>query len=180
MKAEHWIVSAGMVFSFGVIGAAMVPGFFEDGAIPTQAVATAPGNPDARLAVQGAIQGAAQAPEANAMIPGLVPFSRATSERFQGKVVRMVSWGNDTGWGQIHIWVDNGSGPSREVSVAPDWYLKHLGCRIEENSRVRGVAFKFGKARPDAELYAKGITVDGKSCRLRNDEGFALWSNRLR
>ncbi len=179
MKAEHWIVSAGVLFSFVVIVAAIAPGFFEDGAIPTLAVAPAPGNPDARLAAD-AVQGAAQAPEANAMIPGLVPFSRATSERFQGKVVRMVSWGNDTGWGQIHIWVDNGSGPSREVSVAPNWYLKHLGCRIVENSRVRGVAFKFGKVRPDSELYVKDITVDGKSCHLRNDEGFALWSNRLR
>jgi hypothetical protein len=29
-------------------------------------------------------------------------------------------------------------------------------------------------------LFAKTIAVNGKTCRLRNDEGFALWSNRLR
>ncbi len=50
MKTEHWIVSAGVVFCFSVIVAAMAPGLFEDGAIPTQAVAPVPGNADASLA----------------------------------------------------------------------------------------------------------------------------------
>ena len=113
-------------------------------------------------------------------IPGLIPFSRAKTERFGGTVMRMSSMGPDTGWDQIHVWIDAGGGASREVSVAPQWFLQHLGCPIKEKSTIQGVGFKFDKVRPNAELYAKSIAVDGNSCRLRNDEGFALWSNQLR
>jgi len=169
MKAEHWILSAGAAFSFVVLAVALMPDAFWGNGQPNSTAAVAPADPDPLPAAQG-----------NTGAPGLVPFSRATSERFRGKVVRIVSLGSDTGWGQVHIWIDTGSGPAREVSVAPDWYLQHLGCSIADSSRVDGAAFRFSKSQPDAELYAKNINVDGKSCRLRNDEGFALWSNRLR
>ncbi len=169
MNAEHWIVSVGVAFCFAVLGAAMMPNAFWGNGNPNTAAAVAPGNPDPLPAAQG-----------NTGAPGLVPFSRAVSERFRGKVVRIVSWGSATEWGQVHIWVDSGSGPAREVSVAPNWYLQHLGCSIADNSRVQGVAFRYSKSQPDAELYAKNVTIDGKTCRLRNDDGFALWSNRLR
>lgn len=168
MNAEHWIVSVGVAFCFAVLGAAMMPNAFWGNENP---------NP-AHLPAAGA--GNAQAFQGNTEAPGLVPFSRAVSERFRGKVVRIVSWGSATEWGQVHIWVDSGSGPAREVSVAPNWYLQHLGCSIADNSRVQGVAFRYSKSQPDAELYAKNVTIDGKTCRLRNDDGFALWSNRLR
>ena len=179
MKAEQWIIGGGVIFCLIVFGAAMLPDSFLGRVISNPIVAQQSGNPDASPGA-GADMGAAPTQNFKATMPGLIPFSRATSERFRGKVVRMVSWGSDNGWGQIHIWVDDGTGPSREVSVAPDWYLQHLGCRITENVRVQGVAFNFSKSKKDGELYAKGITVDGNSCRLRNDEGFALWSNRLR
>lgn len=172
-------MSVGAAFCFFVLVAAMMPDTFWGNDISNTVAAATPGNPDPRLDA-GAGPGDARSLERNPDGPGLVPFSRAASERFRGKVVRTVSLGSDTGWGQIHIWVDNGSGPSREVSVAPNWYLQHLGCSIADNSRVQGVAFRYSKSQPDAELYAKNITIDGKSCRLRNDDGFALWSNRLR
>jgi hypothetical protein len=163
MKPEHWIITTGMIFAVLVFVAAVLPEDYQDAgtAVSSEAVA----------------QTAAKA----APTRGLVPFSRAKTNRFQGKVVRVVSLGSSTGWGQLHIWVDEGNGgPAREISVAPDWYLMHLGCTIKENTRVDGTAFSFGKARPDPELYAKKISIGGKACDLRNDEGFALWSNRLR
>ncbi len=174
MKAEHWVVAAGIAFAILVLVGAMIPEDALDGS---------------PAAVTGLVQGAgtnaaapvAEAPQQQNTATGLVPFSRAKTGRFEGKVVRIVSLGSSTGWGQLHIWIDEGAGgPAKEVSIAPDWYLMHMGCAVKERSRVNGTVFSFGNARPDPEYYAKNITIDGRTCDLRNDEGFALWSNRLR
>ena len=111
---------------------------------------------------------------------GMAPFSRAKSERFLGTVTRVKVRGENTGWSQVHIWVDNGSGTVREVSIAPKWFLGFTGCKVKGNSRVRGAGFKFDRVQSNAVLYAKNIKIGDKSCRLRNNEGFALWSNKLR
>lgn len=92
----------------------------------------------------------------------------------------MVKRGADVGWGQVHVWIAGGPDPVQEVSLAPDWFLQHLGCAVPNDARVRGMGFRFDVTRPEAELYARTVTVNGKTCRLRNDEGFALWSNKLR
>ena len=82
--------------------------------------------------------------------------------------------------GQIHIWVDDARGVERRVSVGPSWFLKYTGCTIAHDITVSGVGFMFDRAGRDPLIYAKKIIINGKKCRLRNDEGFALWSNRLR
>ncbi len=173
------IMGAGGAFCLVVLGAALVPDSFRG----SNSV-DAPLSPVRESAVSsfeaGGNAGTAQGWGRKSALPGLVPFSRAKSERFRGSVTRLTSRGENTGWNQIHIWVDNGSGTSKEVSVAPRWFLEYLGCPVQDKSRVRGVGFRFDRVRPNAELYAKNITVGKKSCRLRTDEGFALWSNQLR
>ncbi|MEG3620318.1 magnetosome protein MamS [Magnetovibrio sp. PR-2] len=191
LRPENWVVAIGVVFAVGIVVASMLPDSFwsENNTTPIAQRDGAMTTPSMRSAVGGVVQGLAggqtqgqnqaKKGQANDMM-GLVPFTRAKSVRFRGRVIRVISLGNDTGWGQMHVWLEDGSGQSQEISIAPDWYLIHMGCIIKENARVDGSAFTFGKARPIAEYYAKTISVGGKTCRLRNDEGFALWSNRLR
>lgn len=181
MKAENWIIAAGLAFTVMVLFAALLPDDTFDGSARMSSkflekgTAVVMGTGDAQTAA------APQQRQNTQAMTGMVPFTKAKTDRFEGKVVRVISLGNDTGWGQLRVWVDaGGGGTSREVSVAPDWYLMHLGCTITKGARVKGSAFTFGKKLPDSELYAKNITIDGKTCDLRNDEGFALWSNRLR
>jgi len=114
-------------------------------------------------------------------IPGLVPFSAAQTERFGGRVVDVSALGTDIGWGQVHVTVaDDTRGVTRLVSLAPTWYLQYLGCPVGRNDRVAGIAFRFDSATAmDVPLYARTVTINGRSCQLRSDEGFALWSNRL-
>ncbi len=179
MNPERLVMGAGGAFCLIVLGAALMPDSLWDSEPVDALLSSARESAPASLAAVGNA-GTDPAWGRKSAPPGLVPFSQAKSERFRGSVVRLNSRGEETGWDQIHIWVDNGSGTSKEVSVAPRWYLEYLGCRIKDNSRVRGVGFRFDRVRANAELYAKNITVRNKSCRLRNDEGFALWSNQLR
>ncbi len=179
MKAEHWVIGAGAIFSLLVLVAALLPdGIWNGGPSNSPATRLAGGETARSGAAAGAADG--QGWGRSGRVAGLVPFTQATSVRFRGRVTRMISRGSDIGWGQIHIWVDSGSGPATEISVAPNWYLQHLGCSVSQKSKVRGAAFKFSKVQSGAKLYAKNIAIGANSCRLRNDEGFALWSNRLR
>ncbi len=179
MRPERLVMGAGGAFCLVVLGAALVPDSFWGSNSIDALLSSAQESASSSFAAVGNA-GTAQGWGRKSALPGLVPFSQAKSERFRGSVVRLTSRGDNTGWSQIHIWVDNGSGTSKEVSVAPRWFLEYLGCPVQDNSRVRGVGFRFDRVRPNAELYAKNITVGKKSCRLRNDEGFALWSNQLR
>jgi len=113
---------------------------------------------------------------------GLVPFTAARTEVFSGTVLKVhkTSSGGQ-GWGQVHVWVSQRRGGVRELSLGPDWYLEYMGCTVAANMFIKGVGFDFGSTGTvDSQLYAKDVTINGAKCRLRNDEGFALWSNRLR
>ena len=188
MKADHWVLAAGAVFCIGLVGVALFPDDFRDddghGALVNPVGVSlgpsgpAPVGPDV-FAGTGAMVPPPRAWPQNAALPGLVPFTRASTERFRGDVVRAAIRGGDLGWGQVYVWVSGGPGREQEISLAPDWYLQYQGCAVSEGMKIRGVAFKFDKIRPDAEIYAKTISVNGTTCRLRNDEGFALWSNQL-
>ncbi len=112
-------------------------------------------------------------------MPGLIPFSPTKPQPFGGRVTQVASLGADVGWGQMHIWVNDGSA-LREISLAPLWYLQQVGCGNLENARVNGAGFQFDPSRPNAELYAKYVIVDGQKCLLRDDEGLALWGNPTR
>ena len=112
-----------------------------------------------------------------AALPGLSPFTPSKPLQFAGRVTQVASIGNDVGWGQIHIWIDDGTGVLRELSVAPQTYLAQIGCPPFDGTRVSGIGFNFDAGQPNAELYVKTITVGGQTCRLRDDEGLALWLN---
>lgn len=193
MKTEQWIIGGGLACFLVLVVAAIMPDDFWDANISSSAsvIVSVAGsragiaNPalQARNAAPGGgavQQGPPTSWGRNVAMPGLTPFSRASSQRFQGNVVRTISRGTEVGWAQVHIWVANGVGDSRQISLAPDWYLQYLGCPVSENMHVKGTAYKFDTVRSGAKLFAKTIAVNGKTCRLRNDEGFALWSNRLR
>ena len=173
------VMAVGGAVCLVVLGAAMMPDSFTRGVSPDGPLSSALESAPSPIGA-GDNEETDKGWGRKSAMPGLIPFSQAKSQRFRGSVTRLAVRGENTGWSQVHIWVDNGSGTSREVSVAPKWYLEYLGCRVQDNSTVRGVGFKFDRVRPNAELYAKNITIEEKSCRLRNDEGFALWSNQLR
>ena len=131
-------------------------------------------------AVPAAVQALARQgdPQAVAVaMPGLQPFVAAKPLQFAGRVTQVLSVGSDVGWGQVHIWINDGSGTLREISLAPQSYLDQIGCPAFDNVRVSGIGFLFDPGRPDAELYARDILVAGTTCRLRDDEGLALWMN---
>jgi hypothetical protein len=110
-------------------------------------------------------------------MPGLIPFSPTKPQAFAGRVSQVATLGAEVGWGQLHIWINEGGGTLREISLAPLWYLQKAGCTDFETARVSGQAFQFDPSRARAELYAKTISVKGQTCRLRDDEGLALWVN---
>lgn len=116
----------------------------------------------------------------NIAATGLTPFTAAKTSRYEGAVQQIMIRGPDLDWNQVHIWIAEPAGAPREISLAPDWYLQYMGCMVNRDMRVTGLAFQFDRATADAVLYAKDIVVNGRKCQLRNDEGFALWSNKLR
>jgi hypothetical protein len=200
MKPEHMLLGGGLAFVVGLMAVAMIPDGAWDRDMPNVSAAVANmAEAGAGLAgptylspnnLSGADAGGLPqaptmmvpdgAPKAwNVAMPGLQPFSRAQTSRFTGRVSEMVVRGKDIGWGQVHVWLTGGPGPAQEVSLAPDWYLKYQGCAVGKNDVVSGVAFRFDVKVSNGELYAQTIDVNGRKCRLRNDEGFALWSAQL-
>ncbi|SCA56620.1 putative Magnetosome protein MamS [Candidatus Terasakiella magnetica] len=195
MKIEHLVLGAGgLAFAGMIIGALVSSGLYEPNArealkevkreqvrnqtqemtTSNQMLATPKGN-----TAQQTTGGELAWNRPDAQMGQMQALTQAKTLKYEGNVLRMISRGDTIGWGQVHIWVDTGPGVSKEVSIGPNWFLNHLGCRLSKNKMVRGVAYKFDKNDPNGLLYAKNIVVDGITCRLRNDEGFALWSNRL-
>lgn len=191
MKAEHMILGAGTVFLAGLVSIALVPDpFWEEEAVRPAAgvgAAMAPGmalrtdRPARGQAPAGAPGWAAPALRAQPVVmAGMTPFEIAPVKPFRGDVQQVIQRGDPAQWGQVHIQLDDVSGKRVEISLAPRWYLQYLGCSVANDLRLRGTAFDFDGRTPDPVLYAKDVTVQGTKCRLRNDEGFALWSNQLR
>ena len=188
MKTEHLILGAGTIFLAGVFSAALIPDDFWDAEVVRPAagvgMAMAPG-----LAMQAERGQPAASPPAwsapasraqSVAMPGMTPFEVAPVKPFRGDVQQVLQRGDPAQWGQMHILLNDVSGKVIEISLAPRWYLHYLGCSITTDVRLRGAAFDFDGRTPNPVLYAKDVTVQGTKCRLRNDEGFALWSNQLR
>lgn len=195
MKAENWIVTVGILFMLIIAVFAFIPEDYVDIDMPSPperiALNPAPdifmnnspmmemppyvGQPMGRAMMQNA---AAAQQGAGSVSPGLRAFERAPTVKFNG-IVQQVSEMQQHD-GQIHIWVDNAQGVETRVSIGPDWFLKYTGCKIAHDITISGVGFMFERAGKDPLVYARKIRIDNKVCRLRNDEGFALWSNRLR
>lgn len=156
------ILAAGVVLLLALVVAALVPH-----------------DPTAEVPVAGIAPPSTAAPAAavTAAMAGLSPFTPSPPLQFGGRVTEVASIGNEVGWGQIHIWIDDGTGTLQEISVAPQSYLEQIGCPPFNGTRVSGIGFRFDAGQPTAELYAKTISVGGQTCKLRDDEGLALWLN---
>ncbi|MBF0289732.1 MAG: hypothetical protein HQM14_18110 [SAR324 cluster bacterium] len=104
-------------------------------------------------------------------------FTDKTLVRFSGIVdkINMSPTVND----RIHILVKDKIGNEKQVSLGPSWFLTYTNCTIAEDIAIDGKGFKFDPAGT-ALIYAKKIRINGQVCRFRNDEGFALWSDKLR
>ncbi|CAK0756287.1 Magnetosome protein MamS [Azospirillaceae bacterium] len=188
MKSDKLILFIGAVLGLGVLTAAVVVDEFEDGsaldssgqfiaeAIGAGAGIGAPGLNAPQLPLNAA-EGRPQMQQV--AIPGLTPFSAAKTERFSGNVTQVAVLGSDIGWGQVHATIVDSNNGVRLISLAPIWFLQNLGCRVAQNDRVTGIAFRFDAPGPGIPLYARIITINGRPCQLRSDEGIALWSNRL-
>ena len=109
---------------------------------------------------------------------GTLSLQRATQVNFQGSVQQITEQPQSDG--QLHIWINSSGGTEQRVSIAPGWFLQYLGCPLQHNITVSGSGFIFQQAISNDLIYAKKIVMNGKTCHLRNDEGFALWSNKLR
>ena len=158
--------SVRLLGAFLLVGVVVAAIFSDGGAPPTVAAVSVQ-----TLARQGDPQAVAVA------MPGLRPFVAAKPLQFAGRVTQVLSVGGDVGWGQVHIWINDGSGTLREISLAPQSYLDQIGCPAFDNARGSGIGYLFDPGRPNAELYARDILVAGTTCRLRDDEGLALWMN---
>ncbi|MBF0154466.1 MAG: hypothetical protein HQL64_12060 [Magnetococcales bacterium] len=149
-------------------GASLFPGMGQ--AIPVAAQTSVPGGPPTPTLAEGAT--VAQ--------PGLMPFEQAPMVRFDGVIQQMTELPQQDR--QVHIWIHEGGGRESHVSVGPQWFLNYMGCDLVHDQHVSGKGFRFDRTRlePDPVIYAKQLLVNGRWCQLRNDEGFALWSNQLR
>jgi hypothetical protein len=159
------ILAAGGLFLIGMVVYAVIP----YGQNPMTPVAAN----QAR-----AVVAAAPAPAQGVTgLAGAQPFVPTPPVEFGGRVTEILTVGLEMGWGQVHIWINDGTGKLQEVSLAPQSYLQQIGCPPLTNMRVSGTGYRFDPNRPNSVLYAKTITVAGTVCRLRDDEGLALWIN---
>ncbi|MBF0350126.1 MAG: hypothetical protein HQM11_03805 [SAR324 cluster bacterium] len=125
------------------------------------------------------------APQTQSTIPTQVPL-KAAPTRFRDPLIVTFS-GTITAaheivdqGGMTHMFIQNDMGLEQEISVAPAWYLVFIGCPLATGTYVDGKGFVFDRMDGDASIYAKKIRLATGVCRFRNDEGFALWSDRLR
>ena len=170
------VLALGGLFLIGVVVDAMLPyGHGVNSPLATQTI------PQVVAPIDQAPAVATTTPMtmANGGVPGMQPFIPSPPVEFGGRVTQVLTVGLQMGWGQVHIWINDGTGRLLEVSLAPQSYLQQIGCPALENTRVNGIGFRFDPNRPNAELYAKTITVAGVTCRLRDDEGLALWTTPL-
>ncbi|CAK0757461.1 putative Magnetosome protein MamS [Gammaproteobacteria bacterium] len=113
----------------------------------------------------------------NAVGKGLTSLQKRPQVNFQGVVQQITEQPQSDG--QLHVWLKS-SGVDQRVSVGPGWFLQYLGCPLQHDITVSGSGFIFQQEVGSNLIYAKKIVLNGKTCQLRNDEGFALWSNKLR
>jgi hypothetical protein len=119
----------------------------------------------------------AASPKTQRQPAGIGELDQPPATRFAG-VVQQVSEFNQRD-GQLHLWIHDGQDKEMEISLAPAWFLEYIGCPVQHNEPVSGTGFVFDTQAGDQLVYVKKITIGAKVCRLRNDEGFALWSSRL-
>lgn len=192
MKTEEWLTVVGFFMFILVVISALIPEtFWEDNALavnPSQVTATTAWsgstsvmrNQQQAMAVPVAVVRPNKMPPKRTIKaqPGLMPFEQAPRVRFEGSIQQISEMpGKD---GQIHVWLHNPMGVEQHLSVSPGWFLEYMGCPLLHDATLSGVGFKFDKTKDGATIYVKKLVIGKTVCHLRNDEGFALWSNRLR
>ncbi len=110
--------------------------------------------------------------------PGLILLQNAPRINFSGTIQQITEQPQSDG--QLHVWVQDAQGLETRISVGPGWFLQYLGCELAHDIPLSGSGFTFQQTGRNPLVYARKIVVNGKTCQLRNDEGFALWSNKLR
>ncbi|MBF0453959.1 MAG: hypothetical protein HQL72_03965 [Magnetococcales bacterium] len=205
MKLEEGIGLIALFFILGLVGAALLPddvwegesrpsgmgGALQGGIGINPANTSRIASPLQGIAVAAQRQpvGSMMAPNSNFVTdpqqfrstvpqPGLLPFSQAPLVRFSGTIQQITELQKRDG--QIHIWLTDANGNEKRISVAPSWFLKYMSCTLLHDMAISGTGFQFDKTQANSLIYAKKIKINGQACHLRNDEGFALWSNRLR
>ncbi|MBF0110531.1 MAG: hypothetical protein HQL76_15290 [Magnetococcales bacterium] len=185
MEPGERIIIVGLIFLIGIL----LTSLFPEGLIPDFSRTTPPlANPD-----NGANSGlTTPIMDTLRMIPVAQPrnptdagngqlavilLQSAPRVNFSGKVQQLSEQPQSDG--QLHVWLQDATGVETRISVGPGWFLKYLGCPLAHDVVLEGSGFTFEKGGRNPLIYAKNIRLNGKVCQLRNDEGFALWSNKL-
>ncbi len=199
MKLEEWLTALGLFAVLAVVVVAILPGSMgwvagpnvDQTALTVQA--GQPGWPSATaagpvVAVQPPVQSVPAAvvqpvvpdapPRTTRPQPGMMPFEQAAQVRFSGTIQQISELQQQDG--QIHLWLNGPLGQEQHLSVAPSWFLQYMGCVLQHDAAISGTGFQFDKLDKTALIYVKKLVIGKKVCHLRNDEGFALWSNQLR
>lgn len=194
MKLEEWLTALGLFAVLAVVLVAILPtGLWQTGGSDSNAglVAQA-GFPPSAAGVAGVSPSPAQSvpaavvrpvpdampPRTTRPQPGMMPFEQAAQVRFSGAIQQISELQQQDG--QIHLWLKGPLGQEQHLSVAPSWFLQYMGCQLLHDATVSGTGFQFDKLNKQALIYVKKLVIGKTVCHLRNDEGFALWSNQLR
>lgn len=196
MKLEEWLTALGLFAVLAVVMLAILPsGLWQTGGadlnagsvVQSGSVGLSPATAEMMAAVQVPAQGVPAAvirpvqsvtPRTTRPQPGMMPFEQAAQVNFSGTIQQISELQQQDG--QIHLWVKGPLGQEQHLSVAPSWFLQYMGCQLLHDAAISGTGFQFDKLNKQALIYVKKLVIDRKVCHLRNDEGFALWSNQLR
>ncbi len=105
------------------------------------------------------------------------PIQTLPTQSYRGVVDQVINR-QPGGWGQIHIIINDGLAQFIEISLAPQWFLQFQGCAVAVGDLVEGESFNFDPANA-TYLYAKNLVVNGNRCRLRTNDGLAIWSDQI-
>ncbi|MBF0470162.1 MAG: hypothetical protein HQL48_02185 [Gammaproteobacteria bacterium] len=178
----------GMILLLGVFGfivltlAALIPDDLESGEYSfraSQGGGAVNALPQSGIAPVGGVQTA----EPMAQNVVMQPLQSRRVYAYSGTIQKVLNR-DPNGWGQIHVFVGDMTVPPQEISLSPQWYLQFQGCTPVVGQHVEGQAFLFsqpGAAHASNDLlYAKNVILNGVRCRLRTDNGLALWSDQLK
>ncbi|MBF0116127.1 MAG: hypothetical protein HQM04_13950 [Magnetococcales bacterium] len=185
LSLAEWILLAGVALFLLIVVAAMLPERLWErqtnsatvgmGQMGTNALLSAGDQQALRMIPVAAPR---TPPDGGTGAAGLIQLQQAPTVTFSGSVQQVSEQPQSDG--QLHLWVTGANGAEARVSVGPGWFLKYLGCPLAHDVMVDGTGFSYEKGGTRPLIYAKRIRINGKICQLRNDEGFALWSNKLR
>ncbi len=192
MKLEEWLTALGLFAVVAVVVFAISPSDLWQGGGSAAPASLAVQAGQAGLlpvtGVQPPVQGVAAAmvqsvPSTQPLRitrpqPGLMPFEQAAQVRFSGTIQQISELQQQDG--QIHLWLNDPLGQEQHLSVAPAWFLHYMGCSLQHDAAISGTGFRFDKSNNKALIYVKKLIIGRNVCHMRNDEGFALWSNQLR